>query len=323
MKRSIAATIAVILLTLLVSGCGSREATDSLELASGRFFGCCVLGDRAWSVGTRGLVYAYNGKWTREKEATGFNLTTVYASSPNDVWAAGSAGTVIRYDGQCWIGQAVPTTERLWSVAGYSPNNIWAVGDAGTILRFDGTSWEKQESGVNWNLKGVSALDGAHVWVAGSGGVLFFDGSTWNVQWRKNASGIFTGLNGVSALDAEHVWAVGSADGGFSASILFFDGKAWVEQFNRFGAGVFDKPAGAIEPLKSVCAADANHVYAVTSGALLTFNGNEWSTTSREGDFLTCVSASPGKVLGAGFREGYDNLTNDTTYEATVFDLAR
>lgn len=74
-------------------------------------------------------------------------FTSVWGSSKSDVWAVGSAGAVLHFDGAAWKDSSVPTTRTLFSVGGSGPNDVWIVGTYGTIYhgpKLDGgtAQWE-------------------------------------------------------------------------------------------------------------------------------------------------------------------------------------
>ena len=57
-------------------------------------------------------------------------------TDPNNVWAVGSGGKILKWNGSAWSAQTSGTTEFLNKVWGTDANNIWAVGDNGTILKW-------------------------------------------------------------------------------------------------------------------------------------------------------------------------------------------
>ncbi|WP_146646573.1 hypothetical protein [Labilithrix luteola] len=74
-------------------------------------------------------------------------LTSIWGTSKDDVWAVGSAGTVIHFDGTQWTSTPVDTTRTLFSVGGSGPNDVWIVGTYGTVYHgpgFDGgtANWQ-------------------------------------------------------------------------------------------------------------------------------------------------------------------------------------
>jgi hypothetical protein len=61
-------------------------------------------------------------------------LYAVVARAQNDVWAVGSGGVIVHYDGSGWSSIASPTTNTLRNVQVVPGGGLIAVGDAGTLL---------------------------------------------------------------------------------------------------------------------------------------------------------------------------------------------
>ncbi len=70
-----------------------------------------------------------------------YALTAVWGSGPSDVWAGGSGGTIVHWDGAAW--KPTPTTPAVkntfYSVVGSGPNDVWAISATNTI--FHSTGW--------------------------------------------------------------------------------------------------------------------------------------------------------------------------------------
>ena len=236
----------------------------------------------------------------------------VTAVDSNNIWAVGTDGTIVHYDGLGWTDQESGTTQDLTGVDAVNENNVWAVGTDGTILYYDGTSWTSQNSGTNNVLTNVSAVDTNHVWAVGTQGtILFFNGSTWTQQ----ASGTTKDIYGVYSLDANHVWAVG-ADG----IILFFNGSTWTQQ-----------ASGTTIDLFGVCGVDANHVWAVGAGGkIIFFNGSVWTTqasgTNKDLYAVSAVDVNDAWASGAdGTLLHYDGETwspLDSGTDENLYDVA-
>jgi len=75
------------------------------------------------------------------------------------VYAVGTSGTILRFDGVSWSDMDSGTNEHLSSVWANSPMNIITTGYSGTILRFDGVSWSEMNSGTNYNLYAISGYN--------------------------------------------------------------------------------------------------------------------------------------------------------------------
>ena len=69
-----------------------------------------------------------------------YALTAVWGSGPNDVWAAGSGGTIVHWDGSAWKpASPVPAVKNTFShVIGTGPNDVWAISATDTIFRSTG-----------------------------------------------------------------------------------------------------------------------------------------------------------------------------------------
>jgi photosystem II stability/assembly factor-like uncharacterized protein len=63
-------------------------------------------------------------------------LTAVWAAGPNDAFAVGYGGTILRYNGALWESMTSGVTAALNGVHGTSPTQVFAVGNGGTILKF-------------------------------------------------------------------------------------------------------------------------------------------------------------------------------------------
>src|SRR6266568_2690504 len=77
-------------------------------------------------------------------------LFGIFGPTPNDVWAVGPDGTVLRFDGMAW--RRVDLGATLPSVWGTSASDVWAVGVGGVMLRFQGTTWQQVTSPTSNHL---------------------------------------------------------------------------------------------------------------------------------------------------------------------------
>ena len=65
---------------------------------------------------------------------TGENLNDIWGSSSNHVFAAGSGGTILQFDGHSWTRTYSTTNRQLRAVWGSGPTDAWAGGE-GYMLR--------------------------------------------------------------------------------------------------------------------------------------------------------------------------------------------
>ena len=82
---------------------------------------------------TRGPAYS----WVTYTTIGSQTLNAIDYASPNDVWAVGNGGTIVRWNGAEWSLAASPTSNHLLDVDMLSINDGWAVGE-GVILRWNG-----------------------------------------------------------------------------------------------------------------------------------------------------------------------------------------
>jgi hypothetical protein len=66
----------------------------------------------------------------------GNSLLSVWGSSPSNVFAVGTGGTILHYNGSMWSPMVSGTTNFLNAVWGSSSSDVFAVGDGGTILHY-------------------------------------------------------------------------------------------------------------------------------------------------------------------------------------------
>ncbi len=77
-----------------------------------------------------------DGLWTRVACSAPTRLSSIYARGPNDVWAVGSGGPMLHYNGSIWTNSSPPAgTGYLYSVKLVGTDDGWAVGSDGIILR--------------------------------------------------------------------------------------------------------------------------------------------------------------------------------------------
>lgn len=66
------------------------------------------------------------------------SLTAVWGSAKNDVWAVGSNGTVLHWDGVAWVTTPTTRVNTFNAVWGSGPNDVWIASATDTIFHADG-----------------------------------------------------------------------------------------------------------------------------------------------------------------------------------------
>jgi hypothetical protein len=124
------------------------------------------------------------GTWTRlTSNATYFAM---WAASPGFVVAGGAAG-IDFFDGARWSAMSGDIYRQVSSIWGSSPQNIWAVGWPNTFMRYDGIAWRQAGPLLsnNANANGVWGTAADSVWaVLGNGDIMRFNGTTWQTIYR-------------------------------------------------------------------------------------------------------------------------------------------
>src|SRR5512144_1676584 len=69
------------------------------------------------------------------------NFWSVWGTSPADVYAAGTSGTVAHFDGQSWS-TVLEVWTTFYAIGGSGPSDVWAAG-GGWVFHFDGSAWRR------------------------------------------------------------------------------------------------------------------------------------------------------------------------------------
>jgi photosystem II stability/assembly factor-like uncharacterized protein len=116
------------------------------------------------------VLHSRDGGTTWQREAIDLELVTgMWGSDPDNVYAVGARGVVMRSDGfGDWKMVRAPigngSLEGIW---GTSRNAIYAVGSGGTILfSNNGTSWTTRTSGVTYGLSSIVGLSSKELYIA-------------------------------------------------------------------------------------------------------------------------------------------------------------
>jgi hypothetical protein len=180
-----------------------------------------------------GEVYHYDGTvWRRMNIPSVGRLFDVFGFGPDEVYAVGERGALIRYNGAIWSALTSGTFQDLRGIWSETVSEIWIVGgtlDAtgeAVLIRFDGTTAVPQALPENdrdaralFKVRGA----GGRVFAVGSNGlILEYDGTAWSqVDAGAEAIDDFYSLSG---LNADRFVAVG---GGVEGQVAVFDGSGW------------------------------------------------------------------------------------------------
>jgi len=143
-----------------------------------------------WAMSENGNIFYWNGfgwsLWENSLE-TFFKGTAIYATSPNNVWAAALKGeesvctkwaTVWHWDGIIWnprrcsanTGTSPPVS--YYGIEGSGSSNIWMVGTAGKIRHWDGSDIQVVNSPTESTIYGIDVQSITSAGAVGENGII-------------------------------------------------------------------------------------------------------------------------------------------------------
>lgn len=259
-----------------------------------------------------------------------YSLAAIWGSSATDIWAVGSAGTVLHYDGTTWTPDTPFTPATLRAVGGTSATNLWAVttidgifhrtlDDAGVA------SWQKAPPAITTaTLSVYSPVRG--VWAAGNDVVVagdlvtirptgFGKPSSYYQTWQTTSNGAAwvaipgadtLSMNGIWGPELSQLWIVGSstARGGVAFRRNVVDGGVYSGDAGDAGLpGWTETDVQTAQRLNAVWGSGPSDVWAVGGfGTIRHFDGTAWQIVdSPTADDLNAVWGSgPNDVWAAG-----------------------
>jgi hypothetical protein len=208
----------------------------------------------------RPMILHFDGAtWTEVPTTAQAVLWWVFGFARDDVWFAGSGGTVLHWDGKTVsaVNAGATAMDTFYGLWGPAPGELWAVGGCAnnftTVMRLHQGSWTKDASappaagGAYFKVWGASASD---VWFVGESATLVnFDGAAYHQADPGSSVGPRDRITTVAGRAANDVYAVG---GLASPIAIHFDGHAWgpVPGLDLSNAsaltGVFEDAAGDV-----------------------------------------------------------------------------
>ena len=205
----------------------SDAAPDADCLDAGDGGGC---GPRALSCAEADFCEVATGVDAR------YTLLDVWGSSKSDVWAVGSGGTIIHWDGAAWTRVPLAVHDTLRGVGGSSASDVWIVSSVSLVLhstgfgtaagftrqplieRTDGTTGRGAVSKV-WAANSGALFVGGHTafpWVQGDSLWRFhsdFDADAGIPAWEPVSTYSevppYLGVEGLWGTSASDIWVVG------------------------------------------------------------------------------------------------------------------
>ena len=111
--------------------------------------------NEVWAVGD-GVILHYNGlEWIQTLGFSGTYYSVRGISVPGallNVWVGGA--NILYYNGNSWSTASGPYGQ-VWDFHGTSPTDIWAVGSGGLILHYDGAAWNTIKLNIGNTFYGI------------------------------------------------------------------------------------------------------------------------------------------------------------------------
>ncbi|AKU95347.1 hypothetical protein AKJ09_02011 [Labilithrix luteola] len=123
-------------------------------------------------------------------------LRTVWGTQKDDVWAVGTAGTVMHWDGTSWASVPAKTTRTLTTVTGSSKNDVWVGGSTAAVFHTDGfangtATWVATPIAPPYDQGGLESLltsswlrSSGELWL---GGRCYPGSDTYGSRWRSSS----------------------------------------------------------------------------------------------------------------------------------------
>jgi hypothetical protein len=125
--------------------------------------------DGIWfAVGDNGVALRRGpaGTWAPIPTGITNNLLAVWGTASDDVFAVGSLGTILHWNGTAWRSMYSSVAENLVSISGNTHSDVFVTGTSFTRLHYDGISWSRMAS-HNLDAPSVATYRGTTFYVGG------------------------------------------------------------------------------------------------------------------------------------------------------------
>lgn len=271
------------------AGCGD-DVQDPGEL--------CDDGNLVYGDGCRGDC---QGRFQKMETPTAKSIRAVFVLAPDDAFAVGDQGLILRFDGTSWTQMDAPEPAIYDGVWASGPDDAYAVSQDG-VAHFDGNSWSTIPQ-LAMSFSSVWGSGPDDIYVSGSGGVYHFTGTSPWVQMDDPCD-----LGDVYGLDS---WGSGPDDVYISteqSNVCHWNGDDWTEPPDFNSAG------------NAITGSGPDDVFIFDGVMLHHYSGGSWTEIEVPGFISDITSLGPGEVLAVGSAgviliygpDGWTNLASPT-----------
>ena len=243
--------------------------------------------------------------------------TSIYAVGSANYYA--STPKAWHFDGSEWSEMIMPSAQgELLSICGTGDNNLWAVGSWGLVMHYDGTSWQVSPRITKRTLRAVSSVGAARVIAVGDDEkAVEFDGSTWSIAMPDGPSEIRAAwvhsADRMVVLEPGHVYSLenglwteilvdgiqdysGSVDASGPDNILVASsGSVW-----RYDGADWELIGESLGYFRDLAVLARDFVVGVGSG-IQRYDGSAWhEDVSNAKSFNAVWASSPTNVIAVG-----------------------
>lgn len=185
-----------------------------------------------WSISMNGIWHWDGTRWTLA-ETRWTNLRDIGGSAANDIWAVGSDGLIVHYDGTQWTEVPSATTATLWAVSVRAADDAWATGDGTGVVHWDGQAWKVIYPATNmYPNTDIASISPTEALILSSVGDVILRVTTTGDEPTVYGSGQLGKAWAVWAFSPTDVWTVGAW-----SSIQHYDGTTWTTlESNPYGS---------------------------------------------------------------------------------------
>ncbi|HKG91138.1 MAG TPA: hypothetical protein VKA84_04580 [Gemmatimonadaceae bacterium] len=255
---------------LMLQGDGITWANDPLPAGTLALNDVWVdLPTNVYAVGTAAsgapttLLHKTAAGWQVEAlpAAAGISLRAVWGTSPSNVFVAGDAGTLLRWDGTSWTAISTGTNITLSTIWGSGPTDVYASGAGGVAVHWTGGATATRET-IGSGVTAIAGTGPGTVVAVGSGGSSWVRQSTGT--WTFVETNSTRNLNGMFGSSAAGIVAVGD-----NGTIMRHTGATSADSWSRVVYPV---------TLKSITALSGGGLSAVgLEGTRLTVSAGSWN----------------------------------------------
>ncbi|MDO9695228.1 MAG: hypothetical protein Q7W56_10875 [Candidatus Latescibacteria bacterium] len=140
----------------------------------------------------------------------GYDLFAVWGASFDNVWAVGSYGHIVHWNGETVTDVDSPVDVRLGTLDAWAPDDIYAAGEE-YLLHFDGHAWRIEDRFPGEAILDLHCAAGGRLHVVGSFGLRIRDDDDWRTVAgpRSSSTTVWAAEDGgIRVGDSNRIWLV-------------------------------------------------------------------------------------------------------------------